>query len=122
MPFGLVLLEPVRSAEPPIISGAAAVKASIAFSEAMRLAISFGAAASFSFTSRTAAAILSGRQVAADAALEFGALLGRQRGETLEPSLARALAALAGPPPGGAHVAAASRRRAGPSPAARARP
>ncbi len=59
MPLGLVLLEPVRSAEPPIISGTAAVKASSALSDAARVAISFGAAASFSFTARTAAASLS---------------------------------------------------------------
>jgi len=59
MPLGLVLLEPVRSAEPPIISGAAAVSASSAVSDAARVAISFGVAASFSFTERTAAASLS---------------------------------------------------------------
>ena len=56
MPFGLVLLEPVRSAEPPIISGTAAVRLSSALSDAARVAISFGAAASFSFAARTAAA------------------------------------------------------------------
>src|SRR5260370_715525 len=59
MPFGLVLLEPVRSAEPPSISGNAAVMASSALSDALRVAISLGAAASFSFTARTAAAIVS---------------------------------------------------------------
>src|SRR5919198_167825 len=36
MPLGLVLLEPVRSAEPPIISGTAAVSASSAVSDAAR--------------------------------------------------------------------------------------
>src|SRR5262249_1564460 len=56
MPLGLVLLEPVRSAEPPIIPGTAAVSASSAVSDAARVAISFGVAASFSFTERTAAA------------------------------------------------------------------
>ncbi len=56
MPFGRVLLEPVRSADPPTISGTAAVSASSACSEAMRVAISLGAAASFSLTPRTAAA------------------------------------------------------------------
>ena len=59
MPFGRVLLEPVRSAEPPIISGTAAVRVSSAVSEATRVAISFGVAASFSFTARTAAASFS---------------------------------------------------------------
>ncbi len=59
MPLGLVLLEPVRSAEPPIISGTATVSASSAVSDAARVATSFGVAASFSFTERTAAARLS---------------------------------------------------------------
>ncbi len=59
MPLGLVLFEPVRSAEPPIISGTAAASASSAPSDAMRVPISFGVAASFSFTERTAAASLS---------------------------------------------------------------
>ena len=59
MPLGLVLLEPVRSAEPPIISGTAAVSVSSAVSDAARVATSFGVAASFSFTERTAAASLS---------------------------------------------------------------
>ena len=56
MPFGRVLLDPVRSADPPTISGTAAVSASSACSEATRVAISLGAAASFSLTPRTAAA------------------------------------------------------------------
>ena len=56
MPLGLVLFEPVRSAEPPIISGIATVNISSAPSDATRVAISFGAAASFSFTACTAAA------------------------------------------------------------------
>ena len=56
MPFGLVLLEPVRSADPPIISGTATVRVSSAVSDAARVAVSFGVAASFSFAERTAAA------------------------------------------------------------------
>src|SRR5665647_2428903 len=50
-----VLLEPVRSAEPPIISGSAGIRLSSANSQAVRVAISFGAAASDSFTALTAA-------------------------------------------------------------------
>ena len=53
----------------------------------MRVAISFGAAASFSFTARTAAASLSVGKLAAHAALEFGALVRRQRREALLPGL-----------------------------------
>src|SRR5476649_2370941 len=50
-----VLLEPVKSAEPPIISGSAGIRLSSANSQAVRVAISFGDAASDSFTARTAA-------------------------------------------------------------------
>src|SRR5665811_586921 len=49
-----VLLEPVRSAEPPIISGSAGIRLSSANSQAVRVAISFGLAARLSFTARTA--------------------------------------------------------------------
>src|SRR5664279_3349586 len=49
-----VLLEPVRSAEPPIISGSAGIRLSSANSHAVRVAISFGVAASDCFTVRTA--------------------------------------------------------------------
>src|SRR5665213_1774223 len=41
-----VLLEPVRSAEPPTISGSAGIRLSSANSQAVRVAISFGLAAS----------------------------------------------------------------------------
>src|SRR6478609_7789013 len=56
MPLMRVLLEPVRSAEPPIISGSAGIRFSSANSQAVRVAISFGWAASFSFTARMASA------------------------------------------------------------------
>src|SRR5437667_12788419 len=59
MPLGLVLLEPVRSAEPPIISGTAALSASSAVSDATRVATSLGVAASPSFTERAAVRRLS---------------------------------------------------------------
>ena len=59
MPFGLVLFEPVRSADPPIISGIAATSVSSANSEAARVAMFLGSAASFAFTPATAAASLS---------------------------------------------------------------
>src|SRR5947207_799603 len=63
MALALVLLEPVRSAEPPTISGSAAVKTSIAFSDATRVAISFGAgsfaAASVSLNACTVSASFS---------------------------------------------------------------
>ena len=39
-----VLFEPVRSAEPPIISGSAGIRLSSANSQAVRVAISFGVA------------------------------------------------------------------------------
>src|ERR1035437_332981 len=51
-----VLLEPVRSAEPPIISGSAGIRLSSANSQAVRVAISFGVAARLSLTARTASA------------------------------------------------------------------
>jgi len=51
-----VVGNPWRSADPPTISGTAAVSASRADSEATRVAISLGVAASFSLTPRTAAA------------------------------------------------------------------
>src|SRR5476651_429907 len=51
-----VLLEPVRSAEPPIISGNAGIRLSSANSHAVRVAMSFGVAASDCFTARTASA------------------------------------------------------------------
>ncbi len=51
-----VLLEPVRSAEPPIISGTAGTSASNANSDDERVAMSLGLAASVSFTLRTASA------------------------------------------------------------------
>src|ERR1039458_6132786 len=49
-----VLLEPVRSAEPPIISGNAGIRLSNANSQAVRVAMSFGVAASDCFTACTA--------------------------------------------------------------------
>src|SRR5215208_6872514 len=55
----LVLLEPVRSAEPPSISGIAGTRLSSANSDAVRDAISFGASASDLFTACTAALSLS---------------------------------------------------------------
>ena len=56
MPLARVLFEPVRSAEPPIISGSVAVSASSVSSEAARVARSFGACASFCLSSLTAGA------------------------------------------------------------------
>ncbi len=90
MPLGLVLLEPVKSAEPPIISGTAAVKASSALSDAARVAISFGAALSFSFTRADRGGELVLRQLAGDAPLELGALVGWQRLQALAPGGVRA--------------------------------
>src|SRR3569833_2985265 len=52
--FVRVLFEPVRSAEPPTISGSAGIRLSSANSHAVRVAISLGEAASFSLISRTA--------------------------------------------------------------------
>src|ERR1039457_7377101 len=49
-----VLLEPVRSAEPPIISGNAGIRLSRANSQAVRVAMSFGVAARLCLTARTA--------------------------------------------------------------------
>src|SRR5258706_9761929 len=54
----LVLLEPVRSAEPPSISGIAGTKVPSANSDAVREAISFGASASVFFTACTASVSL----------------------------------------------------------------
>ena len=67
-----VLLEPVRSAEPPIISGSAGTRLSSANSEDERVAMSFGVAASCSFTLRTASSSAGG-SFALHAALEFRA-------------------------------------------------
>ena len=52
--FVWVLLEPVRSAEPPIISGTAAMSNSSVSSDALRVAISCDFAAAFTFIWRTA--------------------------------------------------------------------
>ncbi|CEG09408.1 hypothetical protein BN961_02834 [Afipia felis] len=49
-----VLLEPVRSAEPPTISGTAGISTSSARSDAVRVAMSFGASASAAFILATA--------------------------------------------------------------------
>ena len=76
MPFVRVLLEPVRSAEPPTISGSAGTRASSANSEAERVAISFGAVAErlLQLAHRRGEPLC--RQLAAGAALELGALFG----------------------------------------------
>src|ERR1041384_5940339 len=59
--WGRVLSEPVRSAEPPIISGTVVVRIPSAFSEATRVAISFGVLASSCLNLRTASSRPSGR-------------------------------------------------------------
>src|SRR3972149_1331890 len=89
MPLGRVLFEPVRSADPPIISGTAAVSASRANSEALRGAVSLGGGARvfgggganfpLPAAARRREAVL--RQVAANAAVELGALVRRERAE-----------------------------------------
>src|ERR1700704_4817456 len=104
MPFGLVLLEPVRSAEPPINSGSAGTRDSSANSEAARVAISFGVADSFSFTARTAGSRAVEVVVAAHARLESAAPAGARRREPRLPSPVRRHRALPGAAPGGENI------------------
>ena len=93
MPFGRVLLEPVRSAEPPIISGSAGGSASRApHSEADArgdLLRRFGEL--LLQASMTAVESLSGRSPRRPA-LEFGALRRIERGEPLFPRQPRSVA------------------------------
>ena len=117
MPFGLVLLDPVRSADPPIISGTAAVSASSAVSDAARVAISFGVAASFSFAAHRGGELLR-RQLAAHAALEFGAAGRRSAASRSFQALVRGLARLPGVAPQRKRHPRECRRRA---PASRSR-
>ena len=66
-----VLLEPVRSAEPPIISGSAGIRLSSANSHGRAGRDFFGSAASFFFTARTASASACGGRSPLHATLEF---------------------------------------------------
>jgi hypothetical protein len=92
----LVLLEPVRSAEPPIVSARAALIASSASSEALRVASFCGAAARLSSHAAMPKPL---RQPPCHAADQLGAV--GAGGETLLPGGALAGAAPAGLPPGG---------------------
>ena len=98
-----VLLEPVRSAEPPIISGTAGMRLSSANSRrrARGDVLRRGGERLFHRAHRVVERL---RQVAAHAALELGALAGIERGQPLAPVGMRLLRALAGGAPGGEHI------------------
>ncbi len=117
-----VLLEPVRSAEPPIISGTAGTSASSANSEAERVAMSFGVDGERLLERGNRAGERLRRQVAAHAALEFGALGGIERGQALVPVGVRRLAALPGRAPLAKHIGRHLERRVRPRRDCRARP
>src|SRR6266542_1763536 len=89
MPLMRVLLEPVRSAEPPMSSGTAGTSASSAISEALRVAI---------FLRRGRELLLDGLhrrgegalgKLAAHSALEFAAQLRGERPHALGPAIPR---------------------------------
>src|SRR3954453_19276932 len=125
MPFARVLFEPVRSAEPPTISGTTAVSIPRAFSDATRVAISFGALASSCLNLRNASPSPSGRSPlmrrANSLRLSIRRAAGRpsphqrRAGEPVVPSLMRGLRALTSGAPPVEHIGRDFERRIAPA-------
>ncbi len=116
----MVLLEPVRSAEPPIISGIAGISASSAAPEWTRVAAAGRSAAALAMCSSSAAKAVSGRSPR-DRPLEGGAVLaclsagpasGARAPRPRAPALRQALATSSGISNGGQGQPIASRAAA----------